>query len=87
MELLLQVLIKKLINTSLEGKINYINKNSYHLLPDNKMPKILKWKKSFYVHTITSKYFQNYEIVLTKSFAPAIDELQKKYIFLSLLYF
>jgi diguanylate cyclase (GGDEF)-like protein/PAS domain S-box-containing protein len=76
---------KTLLNTSLIGTLKHINKDSYHLLPDKKMPKMLKWKKSFYVHTIDNKYFPNYQIVLTQSFASSIDELQKVYIFIFII--
>lgn len=67
------------------GFKKYIEKNIYHIFPKQQMSKMAKWQKSFYVYEVNNKYFEHNKLLITKSLALFIDDLQQIYIFTFLL--
>ena len=60
---------------------NDLNSNIYHLLSSKKMPKMLKWKKSFYVYEIPASEKFNYPLLVKLSIGESINKLQEIYIY------
>lgn len=59
----------------------YLASNIYHVLPRQKMPKMVKWKKSSFVYELPIEQTSHGKILLIQSFSPYIDSLQQIYIF------
>gem|GEM_PF-1268838 len=70
----------KLLSLQNVNKV-FVDNNIYHLLPKQKMAKMLKWKKSSFVYELPIKHSSQGKILLLRSFSSYINSLQQIYIF------
>jgi len=70
--------LKEYINNSEKIKIN---EQITHLLPSKKMPKMLRWKKSFYLYEMPISKACNYKILVKLGLGSSINKLQEIYIY------
>ncbi|MCW8931379.1 MAG: EAL domain-containing protein [Gammaproteobacteria bacterium] len=58
-----------------------INDNTFHVLPNEAMPKMLKWKKSHFVYLIDNLPGFPYKIIIQEKLSSSVDALQRIYIY------